>query len=308
MWNPLVFKRLTKSWEADFFVPELFTFFTWAEQFLNAHFFHPKPILRILSNAKTKAEWEARSKEEAFQDYFGEPCNSYPDFIVPEDGGVGAVAQSGHLNVPIFLEAVKQFLLKENTLTQGIFDYNSIEHLSDGIAYKGTFYDKIIFCEGFQMKQHNPYFKYLPLDYTKGQVLEVKFKKEPVFKGILNKNIFCVATGKDARVGATYEWNQANLDITEEAKSFLCSTFEELCNLPYEVTGQQAGIRPTIKDRRPILGEHPHHKNVYVFNGLGTKGVMLAPYMSAHFMEYLLEDKPLWKEVDIKRYYTRYYA
>ena len=93
------------------------------------------------------------------------------------------------------------------------------------------------------------------------------------------------------------------------AKIFtICENFENICTLPYKVIGQKAGIRPTVNDRRPLLGEHPHKKNMFVFNGLGTKGVMLAPFLSQHFVEHLLGKTTLLSEVDIKRHYKKHYA
>ncbi len=41
-----------------------------------------------------------------------------------------------------------------------------------------------------------------------------------------------------------------------------------------------AGVRPTVKDRRPLIGTHPMHSQLHVLNGLGTRGVMLGPAMA----------------------------
>jgi len=61
-------------------------------------------------------------------------------------------------------------------------------------------------------------------------------------------------------------------------------------------------MRPTTPDRKPILGVHPQHAQAVVFNGLGTKGVSLAPYFSGVLAEALENDAPINKEVDIDRY------
>jgi glycine/D-amino acid oxidase-like deaminating enzyme len=69
-----------------------------------------------------------------------------------------------------------------------------------------------------------------------------------------------------------------------------------------EVLQQVAGIRPTVPDRRPILGRHPIYSNLSLFNGLGTKGYMMAPLLSKEMCLYLLENKSLHKEVVIDRF------
>jgi glycine/D-amino acid oxidase-like deaminating enzyme len=42
---------------------------------------------------------------------------------------------------------------------------------------------------------------------------------------------------------------------------------------------------------------HPQHKNLGIFNGLGSKGISLAPYWANHLVEHILEKKPLDSEV-----------
>jgi glycine/D-amino acid oxidase-like deaminating enzyme len=54
-----------------------------------------------------------------------------------------------------------------------------------------------------------------------------------------------------------------------------------------------------------MMGLHPEHPTLGIFNGLGTKGTSLAPAMAAQFVAHLLEDKPLWQEIDIKRFFNR---
>jgi glycine/D-amino acid oxidase-like deaminating enzyme len=70
---------------------------------------------------------------------------------------------------------------------------------------------------------------------------------------------------------------------------------------PYQIIQHRSAIRPTVKDRRPFLGFHPEYKNVGIFNGMGTKGLSLAPFFARHFVQHLVNGTPLMKEVDIKR-------
>jgi glycine/D-amino acid oxidase-like deaminating enzyme len=62
-------------------------------------------------------------------------------------------------------------------------------------------------------------------------------------------------------------------------------------------------MRPTVADRRPIMGAHPEHKGLFIFNGLGTKGYMLAPLLSFEMAEFMVEGTPLHKEVVFSRVY-----
>jgi glycine/D-amino acid oxidase-like deaminating enzyme len=70
--------------------------------------------------------------------------------------------------------------------------------------------------------------------------------------------------------------------------------------VPYKIVEHKAAVRPTVKERRPFIGLHPQNNCIGIFNGLGTKGVLLAPFFSSHFADYLEDKKELMKEVDVK--------
>ena len=73
--------------------------------------------------------------------------------------------------------------------------------------------------------------------------------------------------------------------------------------MPYRILKHEAGVRPSSSDRRPIIGKHPHLHRVFVCNGLGTKGVMLAPYVCKNFVHYFLKQAALHAEIDVARFY-----
>ena len=55
-------------------------------------------------------------------------------------------------------------------------------------------------------------------------------------------------------------------------------------------------------DRRPLVGQHPNHKNMYVLNGLGTRGVLVAPSMAKALYNSIEKNTSLSKEIDINRF------
>ena len=119
---------------------------------------------------------------------------------------------------------------------------------------------------------------------------------------IYNRRIFVLPqTAHEAIVGATYNWQDTSLSPTAHARKILeeklCSTF----NLSYAVYDQQVGIRPATFDRRPFIGIHPQYPQLAIFNGLGTKGVSLAPYFAKIFVEHLLLQKELPQEIQLSR-------
>ncbi len=77
---------------------------------------------------------------------------------------------------------------------------------------------------------------------------------------------------------------------------------DKVVSNPYEIVGHNAGIRPTVKDRRPLVGIHSKHKQLVMLNGLGTRGVMIAPTMAKQLFKYLEDGEPLDSEIDIWRF------
>ena len=103
-------------------------------------------------------------------------------------------------------------------------------------------------------------------------------------------------------IGATHAWHYDDDQPSEIGRNEILGNLSTVLNAPFEIVNQKAAIRPTVKDRRPFIGFHPEFRNVGIFNGMGTKGISLAPFFANHFTEHLLQQKPLMKEVDIKRF------
>jgi glycine oxidase len=120
---------------------------------------------------------------------------------------------------------------------------------------------------------------------------------------ILNRNGFVLPLGEKLyRVGATYAWKEINNFPTSEGFEQLIAIADNMLNIPFEVLEHDAGVRPASNDRRPVLGKHPLHDQLVVFNGLGSKGVLLAPYFAQHLAAHLYENHALMPEVDMNRY------
>jgi glycine oxidase len=86
----------------------------------------------------------------------------------------------------------------------------------------------------------------------------------------------------------------ARVEIERSLRSF--------ARFDFEVIHQAAGVRAVIKvDNRPIVGVHPLHSRVAVFNGLGSKGVLQAPFAARQLIAYLEEGEPIHPDFDVCR-------
>ena len=165
----------------------------------------------------------------------------------------------------------------------------------------GIVYDGIIFCEGVAIK-NNPWFNWIPINPTKGEILTIQTDNLPEDES-LNRKCFVLPIGNNTfRIGSTYAWNTYNTFPSEEGKEEISSNYKFISREPFSIVAHNAGIRPTILDRRPVMGAHEKHSNLFVFNGLGAKGYLLAPFLAAEFVAHLLKGSPIDKELRADRF------
>jgi len=123
-----------------------------------------------------------------------------------------------------------------------------------------------------------------------------------VTESLTDPYLYLPVGNKTFKVGATYKWDSPNVELTEEARVELEGHVQNLIRSEFSVLNHEAGVRPTVLDRRPLVGQHPNFSNLYIYNGLGAKGYLITPKLSEEFIDYLFEKATLDKEIDIKRY------
>ena len=303
LYNPIVFKRFVESWMTNQLLPAVNVIYSQIEEKLNQQIHHKKKIFKIFATEDEKTLWDKKSTTSDYM-HQTEQQDLKMSGVENEFGG-GLVLDSGYLDVSEFLLLYRKYLKDKNLLISERLENKDLRVSQHDITWNEIQADKIIFCEGSSAID-NPFFGWLPFKLTKGELLIIK---APLLdtKYVVNKGVFVMPIGNDLfKVGATYEWQELTLETTEKGKEELLDKLNKIIKVPYEIVSHLAGIRPTISDRRPLIGVHPEYKNIAIFNGLGTKGVMIAPYFAEHFAEHLENNTALNQEVDIKRYLKHY--
>jgi glycine/D-amino acid oxidase-like deaminating enzyme len=301
MINPLVFRRMTKSWRVDEFIPFLKKYYREYESLTNSKFLFDVNIRRLFSSEQERNFWLEKENREDFRSYMHNVSSEDMEYAGAKNPfGSGRLKETFFVEVDSFLTNMKSWIQENGTILTEEFDYSQLE----GTSYKGTQYDDLVFCLGY-LNKSCPFFGELPLDQTKGQTLTIKSLTLPEDLS-LNRKCFMLPKGNHTfKIGSTYEWSDPTTHVTEEGKLELLNNLSYIIDEEVEVLNQEAGVRPTTRDRRPLLGTHHTIKNYHIFNGLGAKGYMLAPLISKEFVSYLLNDDNLDPEVDINRYYRK---
>ncbi len=302
IWNPIVLKRMKKVWQADAMLKELVPFYKKAEDLCKEHFIDDTKVHRLFAEAKEIDNWLSLCDEPAFEELLSAELyrSEIEGLTIPH--GLGKVELSGRINTQIWLDSARKWMLDNGVLIEQEFNHSKLSISEAGVNYEDIQAKSIIFCEGMHAARKNPFFMDLPFALTKGEVLIIKAPKLKLDK-IINSSVFVLPLGDDLfKVGATYNWNDLSLEPTEEAKTQLLKKASKIINVPFEVIEHKTGIRPTIRDRKPLIGTHLQYRQVHIFNGMGSRGVLMVPYLSKLFLDYLEKGKELLPEMDIKRF------
>ena len=305
MINPIGMKRCIPSYNAHQYFPKAIERYREIEQKLDANFLEEKSILRLFANQEVKQDWQIKFSNTNIDRYITRfyDCNTYP--FLNDNYGSAEVYPSAHIDLPTFLDKSREYFKSECLLLEERFDFSQLD------PYKGTYKslqsNRIVFCEGFRLKD-NPYFKPLPLSPTKGEIMTIRIPSLENFDKIISKGVYVLPLGNHLyTVGATYNHTDLNDSLTTEGQSFLRDKVSDILSVEFQVISGVAGIRPTVKDRKTLIGLHPKYDKIGVFNGLGTRGALQGPSLSTEFSAILVGSQKKSQNTDSQSI-TRFFA
>ena len=301
MWNPVTFKRLAASWLAKEMLEEMNVTFRKLEEKLQASFFHSLPVARIFNSIQDANFWDEKSDHPEVGRFLSARSNKSVQENFDSPFGNSEVNECGWLNVPLFREVSKNYFIQHGNFIEDAVNESEVEFLESSVVWKGRAFDKLILCNGIGVNQWKG-LESLDLIPNHGQVLDLKIENLEI-DAVVNFGQFLLPFGNEKfRLGATYNWNEVPDEPTEEAKELLLSELTQRMDKTVVVESHKTGFRPTTRDRRPIIGFAKENERLGVFGGLGSKGVLLAPYFSKLFSAVLTEGAPIPKEVNTARF------
>ncbi|MCH9656708.1 MAG: FAD-binding oxidoreductase [Planctomycetes bacterium] len=300
--TPITGQRLVVSWRLDEFLPFATDFYRRIEQETDARFFELKPMLRLFSSEQEQKQYRQRSQTH-FPELVSEPQPLADERAFEMSRGGFEMTQGGQLDVPTYLRVSREHFSEQNCFLEVDIDPASdLEFESDRAIlprWKITA-DRIIFCEGIHSQQ-NPWFRTVPFEGAKGEVLTLKIpgltERRVVHRGVW------LAHWKDDlyRAGSTYDRENLNCEPTIVGREEICARLVEFLKLPFEVVDHRAAVRPVIRGRLPIMGFHPAQTKIGFFNGFASKGSLQTPWMADYFVNVLEGKQSLDKQLDLSR-------
>lgn len=301
VYNPVILKRFTPVWNAKEQLEVALPFYQKLEKKFNATFDEKFLIKKVFKSIEDQNNWFEATDKPLLSPYLDAKLDTQKRKGVIADFGFGNVKEAGRIDTKKLVEVYRAYLKAENKIQVEQFEHQKIKFRQDHLEYKEFTTDRIVFCEGFGMSE-NLFFNYLPLNEVKGELITIH-APELEIDFLIKSTVFVLPLGNDLyKVGATFNWSDKTSNPTEEGKTELVDKLKKVITVPYEIVEQTAGIRPTVRDRRPLVGMHPAFNNLAILNGLGTRGVMIAPTVAKQLFNYLENGEKLDSDIDIKRF------
>ncbi len=285
---PITGRRYVKAWRVDEFIPKALEFYRWTETHLKQVYFTPIEIVRFLSHAESMKAWHKRLDDEEYQSYISD--RQYP-ILESLHKPYGILTGGYRLDTPGWVNAVRLFLANEGHLKIVDEPFQSDANSSQTVIYATGAVD------ASQTEKVIP---------NKGEALIVRMTEWPI-KQVVKEEVFIVPLETEGLfwIGSYYMPWPDHPHPTKEGKEALMHSLKKVHRGPIELLDHLAGIRPTVNDRRPLIGKIPGKKNEYVFNGMGTKGTSLAPFWADALISAIEAGRDMPEEVSPDRYIPR---
>lgn len=299
--NPVVLKKFTTFWKAQEQIDFLKETLMEIESYTGINYLIDAPIHRIFHDENEQQLWMKKSSNDDLVNFLDKKFAHLK--VVKNDFNSGKVNQSARLDVNGFFTGLLGFLENHSHLIKEKFNYSDL-NTSDHI-YKNLRYKNILFCEGMGVKE-NPFFSDIPVNPNKGHHIKVNLS-QPLSENItIKKKHFLFPVRENTYFyGGTYDREQLHHEIDSSAVEQLTNALKEFYPYDFSIEEVNFGFRPTVKDRRPIIGRHSEYQNLYVFNGLGARGILNGCYFSKNLYDYIENNIPLHEEVSIERFGSR---
>ncbi|TXD53224.1 MULTISPECIES: NAD(P)/FAD-dependent oxidoreductase [unclassified Polaribacter] len=301
VYNPVILKRFSPVWNAREQLAVALPFYEKLETKFKTQFDKKFVIKKVFKSVGDQNNWFSAFDKPKVAPFLEATLDTQKYKGVLENYQYGNVKEAGRIDTLHLIETYRSYLKENGWILFEQFKHSEITFNQNAIQYKDIKASKILFAEGFGVKE-NPYFKDLPLEEVKGESIIIH---APALKidFILKSTLFVMPLGGEMyKVGATFNHKDKTSNPSEEGKQELVENLKKVIDVPYTIVDQTAGIRPAVKDRRPLVGIHQEYRNLAILNGLGTRGVMIAPTVAKELFNHIEREGELDAETDIKRF------
>lgn len=283
--NPITGRRLVRSWRVDTLLPAARTVYRELEAELGVPLWRDLRVRRLFADERERVTWREKSARGELAPFAG-----------AGDAEGFWIEPAARVDFGALLGAARRRWLAMGRLRSEKVDAVDPVAVSAGHAC-------VIDCTGRAAPQAEE-FRFVPWEFSHGEMLELAVAGLAP-DVVLNRRHWIVPVGDgQAWVGATHAPGVREAAPTSAARTVLEAGARDLLGAarPFVVTGQRAGVRVNLPDKRPVAGRHPDSPRLGLCNGLGAKGALWAPLLARQWVEHLTLAAPFDPEVDVARF------
>ena len=287
--TPLTGRGINPAWRQAEYLPKAVRHYRHLENESGESFYHDQAVRRILLSSKEQVKWQKKAQNQAD---WGEECDTSDDIVNSSFGAI-KMKHGAWLDTKSYLRVIRGFLLSKSAYRVDDFSEDELQLNESGVLWRGIKAKKVIFCQGaYGLSGGNSvssWFANIPHRSAKGEILSLRIKGFPSNIRYHANGWLAPRDGGVWKAGATYEWSQLDTKQTDAGELEVLQKIKSILpdDSKVEVVGHEAGIRPIIRSSRPVIGLHHEFAQIGFFNGLGSKGALMAPATAEHFASYL---------------------
>ena len=175
MYNPVILIRFTPVWKAAEQLQVAIPAYLGIENRLGITLDYPFELWRRFASIEEQNMWFNAADKPSLSAYLNLDLIKNMNDRIHAPYGFGRVDHTGRVDTSLLLKAYRQDLRERGQLYMQSFYYAQLRDVKQGLEYGSIRARHIIFAEGYGVKK-NPFFKNVPLNGTKGEVLTVRVK------------------------------------------------------------------------------------------------------------------------------------
>ncbi len=282
--NPVTGRRMALTWNYDKIWPLSISFYREAMNFLgipDSRLFTTRSIRKALHSTEEINFLEAKSAWAGYQDIIRIEGLKPEEEPVFENLRGWAISESGaRLDVAEFLSVARHYFVQNGYYLDQDFLKNELQETEQGWEWNKQQFNRVVSCLGLGCPWISP-----ELWAVKGQIY-ILSGLENWGRDVLKTEHFLIPLDNGlVLAGSTYEREFEHFLPDETGLQTITGELTSKLKQQVRIEESWAGIRPTTVDRRPVIRKLG--KNLFAINGLGSKGVSLAPYAANELLAML---------------------
>lgn len=297
--NPMAGKHWTPSKDADHFITKAVSSYRNLEQLLSCNILKETDL--CVFHEKKEDQGLFDEKRIRFPAYIVDANQEELDSFFYAPFGLGKIQGLWLIDALCLLKQWKIYLKQKQAYIRESFDHAALQLNEDKVFYNDIEAGKIVFCEG-AFAAENPFFKNLPFTRNRGEALLLDIS------GLSQEHIYHrklrLVPRRDGLFwcGSNYKWDFKDLYPDEQWKTDTIAELRSWLKLPFVVKDHIVALRPTTAGQLPLIGLHPEHSTVAIFNGLGTRGFSSGPYRAKAFADVLIGESNVMPDYNSERF------